>query len=264
MTNTTNYGFNIVEGSDIVNPLTQLNPNFENLDSDLKAVSDLTVGKATELKSNTVHELTRIQHDNNVFRFTATSNFTAGETFLVDGVQVTALAVDGSTLTNNCYVIGSEVLCTLRDTLLTVYVTGTPAEAGNAQTLDGKTADEFATAEALTEVNDLAVAASESITQLNNSLTKIKTDLYDSIVKSQIFVITTDTINGYNDITLTLTLPTSYTRILSVVPIGIIPVDTWNTVLNIKSVSLDGTQMYVRTAGANNQKYTVEYLVLYN
>ena len=36
MYTTTNYGFNIVEGTDIVNPLTQLNPNFTALDTDLK------------------------------------------------------------------------------------------------------------------------------------------------------------------------------------------------------------------------------------
>ena len=35
MQTTSIYGFNVVEGTDIVNPLTQLNPNFTNLDTDL-------------------------------------------------------------------------------------------------------------------------------------------------------------------------------------------------------------------------------------
>ena len=60
MQTTTNYGFNIVEGTDIVNPLTQLNPNFTSLDSDLKAVSDNTVDNATCIKTGTVHAVTRV------------------------------------------------------------------------------------------------------------------------------------------------------------------------------------------------------------
>ena len=51
MQTTTHYNFNIVEGTDIVNPLTQLNPNFTVLDTELYDVSLETIGNATEVVS---------------------------------------------------------------------------------------------------------------------------------------------------------------------------------------------------------------------
>ena len=129
---TTNYGFNISEGSDLVNPLIDIFPNFEDIDTDLKAVSDDAVGGATELLTGTVHALTRSDSDRDVIRFTATSNFTAGETFTVDGVQVTALTPDGQTLATGSYIIGSEVFAILKGTLLTVFVSPAKASEGMA------------------------------------------------------------------------------------------------------------------------------------
>ena len=140
---TTNYGYNISEGTDLVNPLTDIFPNFEEIDTDLKEVSDAAVGSATELKTGTVHALTRSDTDRDIFTFTATANFTAGDTFTVDSVQVTALTTSGEALTTGCYIIGSEVLCSLKGTLLTVY---TSQVVTNATTLDGHAADYFATA----------------------------------------------------------------------------------------------------------------------
>ena len=143
---TTNYGFNISEGTDLVNPLTDIFPNFEDIDTDLKAVSDSSVTTATELKTGTVHALTRSDGDRDIIRFTATANFTAGETFTVDGVQVTALTTAGEQLTTGCYIIGSEVLCALKGTLLTFYISQVVTDA---TTLEGHGASYFATADDL-------------------------------------------------------------------------------------------------------------------
>lgn len=140
---TTNYGLNISEGTDLVNPLTDIFPNFETLDSDLKDVSDSAVGSATELLTGTVHALTRADSDRNIFTFTATSNFEAGETFTLDGVQVTALTPDGQTLSTGCYIIGSEVLCAVKGTLVTFYVN--PSKALDSDKLDGHDSSYFAT-----------------------------------------------------------------------------------------------------------------------
>lgn len=139
---TTNYGFNISEGSDLVNPLTDIFPNFEDIDTDLKSVSDDAIGTATELLTGTVHAITRADSDRDCIRFTATSNFTAGETFTVDGVQVTALTPDGQTLATGSYIIGSEVFAILKGTLLTVYVS--PAKAKDSDLLDGHDSTYFA------------------------------------------------------------------------------------------------------------------------
>lgn len=141
---TTNYEFNISEGTDLVNPLTDIFPNFEDIDTDLKGVSDSAVGTATELLTGTVHALVRSDSDRNVFTFTATSNFKAGETFTLDGVQVTALTPDGQTLSTGCYIIGSEVLVAVKGTLMTVYVN--PSKALDSDKLDGHDSIYYATA----------------------------------------------------------------------------------------------------------------------
>ena len=121
MQTTTNYGFNIVEGTDIVNPLTQLNPNFTALDSDLKAVSDNTVDNATCIKTGTVHAVTRVNTDAAVFKFTATGNWNAGDTMTVDGTLVSVYLSDGSAPSAGCFVINSEVLAAIQGTRVTLY-----------------------------------------------------------------------------------------------------------------------------------------------
>ena len=122
MQTTTNYGFNIVEGTDIVNPLTQLNPNFTALDTDLKAVSDATVDHATCIKTGTIHAVTRTNTDANVFRFTATGNWNTGDTMTVDGTLVSVYVSDGTAPANGCYVINTEVLASIQGTRVTLYV----------------------------------------------------------------------------------------------------------------------------------------------
>ena len=141
-TTTTNYGYNISDGADLVNPLTDIFPNFTAIDGDLKAVSDTAITTATELKTGTVHALTRTDADRDAIRFTATANFTAGETFTVDGVQVTALTTSGEALTTGAYIIGSEVFAILKGTLLTMFVS---QNITDADTLDGHDSTYFAT-----------------------------------------------------------------------------------------------------------------------
>ena len=127
MYTTTNYGFNIVEGTDMVNPLTQLNPNFTALDSDLKSVSDNTVDGATCIKTGTVHAVTRTNTDANVFRFTATGNWNSGDTMTVDGTLVSVFLPDGSAPGNGCFVINTEVLASVQGTRVTLYVNASNA-----------------------------------------------------------------------------------------------------------------------------------------
>lgn len=155
---TTNYGWNISEGTDIVNPLTDIFPNFESQDTDLKNVSNCSIGTATELKTGTVHALTRDDSGKDVFKFTATSNFTAGDTFTVDGDQVSALTTAGEQLQTGCYIIGSEVLVLKKGTLLTMYVS-----SDNAVTLDGHSASYFATASDLSNTDGDVSALSTKV-----------------------------------------------------------------------------------------------------
>lgn len=154
MANTPNYNFNISTGNDLVNPLTQIFPNFELLDTILRGVEDKTIGVATELKTGTVHGITRSDTGASMFRFQATGNFETNDTFTVDGLQVSALDVSGQSLSNGAFVIGSMVLCELRDNLLTVYVSG----SADAQTLEGHPASYFGTKTEVDAVDDKADA----------------------------------------------------------------------------------------------------------
>lgn len=142
-TTTDNYELILPAGDDRVNPLTQVNPNFETIDTQMKANANASIGVANEIKTGTVHALTRITNDGDcaVFRFLATSDFNLGDTFTVDGVSVTALLPSGEVLGNGAYVIGSTVLCILVETRLTVYTTG--RKASDSDALEGHPASYF-------------------------------------------------------------------------------------------------------------------------
>lgn len=119
-TTTTNYSFNIAEGTDTVNLLTQCYPNFTSLDSILKGIDDSAITVASETKSGTVHQLVRSNANRNVIRFSATSNFVLGDTFTVDGTPVTATTPAGTALQTGDFVINSNVLAILNGAVLTV------------------------------------------------------------------------------------------------------------------------------------------------
>lgn len=161
MNTTTNYGLKLYEGTDLFNPLTVENVNTGDIDTAMKAISDHSVGTATELTTGTVHALTRADTDRNVFLFVATSNFTAGDTFTLDGSQVSALTPDGQQLATGSYVIGSSVLCALHDTLITVYVN--PAKAKDADMLDGHDSSYYATDSDLDTVAGTIQAVSDKV-----------------------------------------------------------------------------------------------------
>lgn len=158
MRKTANYELNIAEGSDRYNHLTIDNPNYEKIDTTMKANEDSAVQTATELKSGTVHAITRNKPNASMFRFVATSDYTSGETFTVDGQQVTALLPNGATLGTGAYHINANVLCCLVGTNMTVYTIGV-AENIDASTLEGHSADYFATADSLTAVQTTATSA---------------------------------------------------------------------------------------------------------
>lgn len=161
MGTTQNYGYNVPIGSDNVNLLPQMAANFPMIDSDLKAVSNAAIGSATELVTGTIHALTRADTNRNVFVFVATSDYEAGETFEVDGVQVTAKTPDGQNLSSGAYVINSGVLCVLNGTLLTVIVN--PTKALDADKLDGHDSSYFATATDLTALDNTVDAVSSKV-----------------------------------------------------------------------------------------------------
>ena len=171
MQNTDNFGLKIYDGEDLFNPLVVENVNAQAIDIQMKKNENHTVGDATELVSGTVHTLKRLTPDTPMLRFTATSRFTAGDTFTVDGVQVSALTVSGEQLPDGAYIIGSEVLAYLKGTLLTFFTSqGTLATAQNALKLGGNTPQYYATAAAVRQAQDTATAAGNLANEVSRDL----------------------------------------------------------------------------------------------
>jgi len=130
MQQTTNYNLLIPEGTDVVNPLTQVNPNFQTIDSAMFANKQATIGTAAEVVTGTIHAIIRNNADSDVFRFTATGAWTAGDTMTLDGQQVTVHLSDGTTPATNSYIIGAEVLAMVNGSLVTLAISSAPPAQG--------------------------------------------------------------------------------------------------------------------------------------
>lgn len=131
---TTHYNLNLPEGTDIVNPLVQDNPNYTKIDNALYANKVCTVGNAAEIKSGTVHAITRSDADIDVIRFTATGDWITGDTMTVDGSPVSVYLQDGTAPLTGAYVINTEVVAVINGSRVTLY---------GAQKLPGYTASDI-------------------------------------------------------------------------------------------------------------------------
>ena len=122
---TTNYRLNKPEGTDIVNPLTIDNPNWDSIDEGMYANKQNGVQVAQVALQETTIAITRDKSKPATFRFIATMNYATNMTVTVDGTSVTATMPDGSALSANAFRIGSNVLCSLNGTALTIYTNPT-------------------------------------------------------------------------------------------------------------------------------------------
>lgn len=119
---TPHYNLNLPEGTDIVNPLVNDNPNYSAIDAAMYANKQGSIGSATEITSGTVHAITRSNPDSNYIAFVATSDWTTGDTMTVDGVTVSVYLSDGTAPKTGAYIINTEVMMILsgsRATLIT-------------------------------------------------------------------------------------------------------------------------------------------------
>lgn len=124
MTNTTNYHLKKVEGGDLFNPLTQINPNWDDIDEAMKANQEASVTNATHNKSGTLHAIVRAVAGVPVLRFTATGDFRTGDTFTVDGQNVTARLPDGTSLPDYAFRINSNIIAIQAGGVLTIMTNG--------------------------------------------------------------------------------------------------------------------------------------------
>lgn len=158
-TTTEHYELNIAEGTDLVNPLLDTFPNFEKIDEAMWNNKLGGVIVATHLLSGSVHAITLEPQGSTVFRFVATAAYTVGQTFTVNGQQVTGLTTNGSTLSNNAFVVNQNVLCCLVGTNLTFYVNNNVDEAEDSKKLGGQLPAYYATAEQAETAINTAQAA---------------------------------------------------------------------------------------------------------
>lgn len=165
MTNTTNYQLTKVEGTDLFNPLTQVNPNWDKIDTAMKANQNGGVSSATHNKSGTLHALVRAVAGVPIIRFTATGDFRTGDTFTVDGQNVTARLPDGTSLPDYAFRINSNIIAIQAGGVLTIVTNGASVD------LEGymKTSD-YVGSGATGKVHAAEVAdAATSATSANNA-----------------------------------------------------------------------------------------------
>lgn len=124
MTNTPNYNLKKVEGTDLFNPLTQVNPNWDEIDEAMKANQGAGITNATHNKSGTLHAIVRATAGVPVLRFTATGDFRTGDTFTVDGQNVTARLPDGTSLPDYAFRINSNIIAIQAGGVLTIITNG--------------------------------------------------------------------------------------------------------------------------------------------
>lgn len=179
MNQSTNYNFNLPEGTDLVNLLTQLIPNWSSLDSILKGVDDSTFASATETVSLGVHAITRSNPDSKLLRWIATANFEAGDTFTIDGISTPAALPSGESLGEDAYISGSVVLAALNadESALTVFVTsGAIAVAADSERLGGELPSYYSTKSYADGIKTTADNAASAI-----ALKNLVNTYYDSI-----------------------------------------------------------------------------------
>lgn len=170
MTNTTHFNLQKYAGTDYFNPLTVENGNADRIDTQMYNNMIHGAGDATELVSGTVHAITRVSTAVPMFHFTATGRWNVGDTMTVNGVQVSVLSAAGTAPPDGAYVIGSEVIGYLRDTLVTIINAG-GAGGGDvdADTLGGHEPSYFATAQSVTDLGDSKAAKSIGVSALLNA-----------------------------------------------------------------------------------------------
>ena len=143
---TTYYEFNKPSGTDLVNPLVDTNPNWDIADAGMHELDTRSIANATETVVLGVHAISTLNTYTKFIRWIATANFTAGDTFTVNGDAVAATTPAGATLATNAYVTGSVVLACLNadNTAMTIFVSGTNV-ATDSERLGGELPSYYAT-----------------------------------------------------------------------------------------------------------------------
>ena len=170
MNQTTYYDLNKYEGSDTFNPLLVDVPNLDIIDGAMHDNNIHGVGTATEVLSGTVHAIVRNNPDASMFRFVATSDFTFGDSFTVDGIAYTAKMSNGEQMNTDAFVTGANVLCALEGAELTFFVAST-GTAPDSDRLGGELPSYYALQSDMTQAQSDIGDNADDIADINLALT---------------------------------------------------------------------------------------------
>ena len=161
MNTTTNYGLKQYEGSDEFNPLNVDVYNNAIIDGAMKTNADNSIPSATHILSGTVHAIVRSNPDAPLFKFQATSGFTFGDSFTVDGIAYTAQTTSGDQLQTDAFVEDAIVICALIGSDFTLFVNNM-GTAPDSNKLGGELPSYYATQADMTQAQlDIADNASD-------------------------------------------------------------------------------------------------------
>lgn len=247
MNTSTNYNFNLPEGTDLVNLLTQLIPNWSSLDTILRNIQNDTFENSTELVSLGVHAISRTDPNAKLLKWVATANFTAGETFTVDGNVVAASTPAGATLATGAYVTGVTVLAALNsdESAMTIFVSGTNV-ATDSERLGGelpayyaKDSDMETVQQDITDIDNLLGSTSISaigdgtvtgaISSINTDLTELGTvNLLGTATSGNSTITLNDSVSNYKWIYVIYNAQNTYFN-----PSSIFPLSVFKTIPNL-------------------------------
>ena len=174
MNTTTNYGLKQYEGSDEFNPLDVDVYNMGAIDTAMHDNALNSIPEATHVLAGTVHTIVRSNPDARFFSFVATSDFTFGDTFTVDGIAYTGKTTSGEVLQTDAFVEDATVICSLDGSDFTLNVNNSGV-APDSERLGGELPSHYATQSDMTQAqNDIADNAGD-IADINTALTGIIT-----------------------------------------------------------------------------------------
>lgn len=120
MATTTNFNLPYPEGSEIYNPLITEPVAMPIIDGQMRENQLAAIQEASHVKQGTNHAITLAVADSTRFVFIASDDYTTGDTFTVDGQDVTVRVPNGEAPKTGCFKINSAVVCILDSGILTL------------------------------------------------------------------------------------------------------------------------------------------------
>lgn len=120
MPNTTNFNLPYPEGNEIYNPLITEPVAMPIIDGQMRDNQLAGIQEASHVKQGSNHALTLAVAGSTRFVFIASDDFVTGDTFTVDGQDVTVRVPNGEAPKTDCFKINSAVVCVLDSGILTL------------------------------------------------------------------------------------------------------------------------------------------------